>query len=109
MSDLGPFTLLDAAATCDAAGRKVTLAVVNRDRDRAHAATIDLGGAVATGGLAVAEVNGPDVGATNSFAEPRRVDARERRVERGGGAVRLRVPPPFDHGDAVRGDFLTRP
>jgi alpha-N-arabinofuranosidase len=85
VSDLGPFTLLDAAATCDAAGRKVTLAVVNRDRERAHAATVDLGGATATGGLAVSEVNGSDVGATNSFAEPRLVDVRESRVERGGG------------------------
>ncbi len=93
VSDLGPFAFLDAAATCDAAGRKVTLAVVNRDRDRAHAATVDLGGAVATGGLSVTEVNGPDVGATNSFAEPRRVDARERRVERGGGRFDYEFPP----------------
>jgi len=93
VSDLGPFTFLDAAATCDAAGRKVTLAVVNRDRDRAHAATVDLGGAVATGGLSVTEVNGPDVDATNSFAEPRRVDARERRVEEGGGRFDYKFPP----------------
>ena len=56
-------------------------------------ATVDLGGAVATGGLSVTEVNGPDVGATNSFAEPRRVDARERRVERGGGGSTTSSPP----------------
>jgi len=92
VSDLGPFTFLDAAATCDAAGRKVTLAVVNRDRERAHAATLDLGGATATGGLAVSEVNGPDVGATNSFAEPRLVDVRESRVERGGGRFDYEFP-----------------
>ena len=44
VSDLGPFTFLDASATCDAAGRRITVTVVNRDRDRAHAATVDLGG-----------------------------------------------------------------
>ena len=34
VADLGPFQLLDAAASCDEAGREITLAVVNRDRDR---------------------------------------------------------------------------
>ena len=45
MSDLGPFTLLDAAATCDEAGRTVSVMVVNRARDRDLSATLDLGGA----------------------------------------------------------------
>jgi alpha-N-arabinofuranosidase len=92
VSDLGPFTLLDASATCDAAGRNVALTVVNRDRDRAHSATIDLGSAAASGGLAVSEVNGPDVGAINSFSEPRLVDVRESRVERGGGRFDYEFP-----------------
>jgi alpha-L-arabinofuranosidase len=83
VADLGPITLLDAVATSDASGRAVTLAVINRDRDRDHAATVDLAGAVATG-LEVAEVNGPEVGATNSFEAPHRVSVRERRVEPGG-------------------------
>ena len=81
VADLGPFTLLDAAATADAAGREITLTVVNRDRDRDHAATVDLGDAETSGGIAVAEVNGPDVTATNSFAEPRLVDVREERLD----------------------------
>lgn len=46
----------------------------------------------ATGGLAVTEVNGPEVSATNSFAEPRLVDARESRVERGGGRFDYEFP-----------------
>jgi alpha-N-arabinofuranosidase len=92
VSDHGPFTFLDASATCDAAGRKVTLTVVNRDRDRAHTATVDLGGATATEGLAVTEVNGPDVTATNSFERPRLVDARESRLERGGGQFDYEFP-----------------
>jgi alpha-L-arabinofuranosidase len=78
VAELGPFTLLDAAASCDAAGRQVTLAVVNRDAARAHQATIDLGGASAAGDLAIAEVNGPDVRAMNTFERPRAVEAAER-------------------------------
>jgi len=77
VSDLGPFTLLDATATCDAAGRTVTVAVVNRDRDRPHPATVDLGDAEAVQ-VDLAEVNGPDVGATNDFDAPDRVRATER-------------------------------
>jgi len=76
VADLGPFKLLDAVATSDAAGRELTLAVVNRDRDRSHPATVDLGDAAASGSVEVSEVNGPDVGATNSFEHPRLVDVR---------------------------------
>jgi alpha-N-arabinofuranosidase len=79
VADLGPFPLLDAVATCDDAGRELTLAVVNRDRDRGHTATIDLGGAGATGELRVSEVNGPDVDTTNSFEHPDRVGVQEHR------------------------------
>ena len=79
VADLGPFSLLDAVATCDEAGRELTIGVVNRDRDRRHEATIDLGGATASGELRVFEVNGPDVDATNSFEHPDRVGVREHR------------------------------
>ena len=84
VADLGPFCLLDAAATSDAAGRALTLAVVNRDRERELVATIDLGDAEAARGVDVAEVNGPDVTATNSFDNPRLVDVREWRADLGG-------------------------
>jgi alpha-N-arabinofuranosidase len=83
-ADLGPFTLLDAVATTDEAGQAVTLAVVNRDRERDQAATVDLGDAEILDGTEVAEVNGDDVTATNSFEHPRRVDVRERWFELGG-------------------------
>ena len=92
VSDLGPFTLLDASATTDAAGRQVTLAVVNRDRDRDIVATVDLGGAALTGEIAVAEVNGPDVAAVNSFENPRAVDVREHRRALEGGRFEHRFP-----------------
>jgi alpha-N-arabinofuranosidase len=87
VADLGPFTMLDATATCDADGGALTVAVVNRDRDRAHAATIDLGDAVAEPGGALAEVNGPGVDATNDFDAPARVGATERRLAAGGGRI----------------------
>jgi alpha-N-arabinofuranosidase len=79
VADLGPFSLLDAVATCDEAGRELTLAVVNRDRERRHEATIDLGDATAKGELRVFEVNGADVDATNSFEHPDRVGVSEHR------------------------------
>jgi alpha-N-arabinofuranosidase len=92
VADLGPFPLLDAVASCDAGGRQLTLAVVNRDRDRDHAAAIELTDAAAPGGVLVSEVNGPDVGATNSFEHPRRVDVQERRLDLAGRRFEYTFP-----------------
>ena len=92
VADLGPFSLLDAVATCDAGRRELTVAVVNRDRDASHTATIDLIGAAATGGAALAEVNGPDVGATNSVEHPRRVEVKERKVDLRGSRFDVELP-----------------
>jgi alpha-L-arabinofuranosidase len=69
--------MLDATATCDPSGTRLTIAVVNRDRDRAHRASIELGEAAAKGDALVSEVNGASVEATNSFDTPRAVDVRE--------------------------------
>src|SRR5206468_3741303 len=49
VADLGPFTLIDAAASCDEAGRAVSVALVNRDRDRDLPVTLDLGAAAIAG------------------------------------------------------------
>jgi alpha-L-arabinofuranosidase len=92
VADLGPFSLLDAVATCDAAGRHLTLAVVNRDHEQAHPATVELLGGAVTGGVLVAEVNGPHVGAMNSFEEPRCVDVRERRLDQTGSRLSYEFP-----------------
>ena len=42
VSDRGPFQALDVTATCDAAGRDLVLACVNRDREQAMTTTIQL-------------------------------------------------------------------
>jgi alpha-N-arabinofuranosidase len=80
VADLGPFAMLDATATCDPGGTRLTIAVVNRDRDRAHRASIELGDAVVKDDVLVSEVNGANVEATNSFETPRAVDVRESRL-----------------------------
>jgi alpha-N-arabinofuranosidase len=92
IADLGPFPFLDAAATCDAPGRAVVLSVVNRHRERDLEATVDLGATEVADGMAVAEVNGPDVAAENSFETPRTVDVREGRVDGGGRRFTYRFP-----------------
>jgi len=94
VADLGPFALLDAAATCDVEGREICLAVVNRDRDRSLAAAIRvLDGAIGSPVRAY-EVWGEDPGAANSFERPKAVDVRERRVEdRNGSGLRHAFPP----------------
>ncbi len=80
VADLGPFALLDASATCDVEGTRLTITVVNRDRDRAHRAAIELGDAAIKDDALLSEVNGLDVDATNSFETPRAVDVRETRL-----------------------------
>ena len=92
VADLGPFSLLDATATCDDAGKMLTLAVVNRDKDRGHVATIDLGSAQTNGGVEVSEVTGPSVESKNSFERPDTVGVRERRVDARGSRLDYEFP-----------------
>jgi alpha-L-arabinofuranosidase len=86
VADLGPFSLIDAVASVDDAGREISIALVNRDRDRDLTASIALAGADVGEAIRGWEVNGPDVEAMNSFEHPRRVDVREvRATARSGG------------------------
>jgi len=87
VGDLGPFTALDAVASCDAPGRAVSVAVVNRSRDRDVSATLDLGDAAVAGAVAAWEVNGSDVSAMNTFATPNAVGVRDLKLDAKGARV----------------------
>ncbi len=92
VADLGPFPLLDAVATCDAAGQELTVAVVNRDRDRSQPASVELVDATLAGPVAVSEVNGPSAHAQNSFEHPRCVDVRDREIPATGRRLEHEFP-----------------
>ncbi|MCC7367405.1 MAG: alpha-N-arabinofuranosidase [Chloroflexi bacterium] len=81
VADLGPFPLLDVAATLDEDGRTLVVGVVNRDRDHAISASIELqdGGKLA-GGVAY-EVNGDAPEVLNTFERPDAVTVRERSLD----------------------------
>ncbi len=90
--DLGPFQSLDVAATCDFDARDVCISVVNRQRDLAVTARIDLYGRAFDGPLEVHEVNAADVSATNSFEQPELVGVRSRQLESAGSSVEYTFP-----------------
>jgi alpha-N-arabinofuranosidase len=92
VADLGPFKLLDAVATCDPTGRKVTLAVVNRDKGREHRVTIQFVGGSARSGVTVAEVNGAGPDVVNSFDHPDAVGVREQQMRLGGSSFEYAFP-----------------
>ncbi len=72
VSDMNPFQLLDASATRDEDGTTVTVTVVNRDRENAVDARLDLVAAQVTGLAQVSTVVGPpEPYATNDFDHPR--------------------------------------
>ena len=78
----GDFTgvrTLDVSATIDAAGKKLSLFVVNRSQTDAIETTVTLQSGQYTGELRAAVVNGPDIKAENSFEQPEQVTLRESR------------------------------
>jgi alpha-L-arabinofuranosidase len=92
VADLGPFKFLDAAATCDPTGRQVMLAVVNRDRDRSHQATVQLTGGSVAAGVQVSEVNGASPEVMNSFERPDAVGVKEQRLGLTGSSFEYTFP-----------------
>ncbi len=82
IADLGPFAQLDVAATCDAAGAELCLTVVNRSRDQAISATIDVAGRAPQGWTAHV-VDGPEPSSRNSFDQPNVVGVGERPLPAG--------------------------
>jgi alpha-N-arabinofuranosidase len=90
--DLGPFPLLDVSATRDASGKKLTIAVVNRDRDHAHQTSIHFADAVTIGEISAYEVNADALSTTNSFALPDAVTVQERQITVPDGALTYAFP-----------------
>lgn len=93
VGDLGPFKLLDVAATRDPEGRRVTLTVVNRSPDAAVSATVNPGRPLTSAGARVHLVHGPSPEASNSFAEPALVSVQTSSVQVGDGQLELTFPP----------------
>jgi alpha-N-arabinofuranosidase len=75
VADLGPFKLLDVSATRDEQSSTLCIGVVNRDRDNAITASIELTGGTATRVQAF-EVNGASPSLCNSFDDPTAVSVR---------------------------------
>jgi alpha-N-arabinofuranosidase len=92
VGDLGPFQSLDVAATCDPAGREVCISVVNRQRDQAVTARVEVYGRAFDGRLEIYEVNAADVSATNSFEQPELVGVRSSQLESAGSGVEHTFP-----------------
>jgi len=93
VADVGPFQLLDVAASRDAESRRLTISVVNRDPERALATRIRLRDAAATGTMTVHEVNGSGPQAANSFAHPADVSVNTTKHEVGGEHIDITFAP----------------
>ncbi len=92
VADRGPFQALDVTATCDAAGRDLVLACVNRNKEQPIATTIQLVNAAVQADINASEVNAPDVNAVNSFEQPGAVDIQEYTLDNGGQSFTYTFP-----------------
>ena len=93
VADLGPFQLLDVAATRDPDGRRLTLSVVNRDPEQALDTRIQLSGARAAGPVIVHEVTADTPGTSNSPAVPDAVTTVSTKRDASGDVLDTRFPP----------------
>ena len=92
VADRGPFQALDVTATCDAAGRDLVLACVNRNKEQPIATTIQLVNTAVQADINASEVNAPDVNAVNSFEQPGAVDIQEYTLDNGGQSFTYTFP-----------------
>jgi alpha-L-arabinofuranosidase len=93
VADLGPFQLLDVAATRDAEGRRLTVSVVNRDPGQALDTRIHLAGARTAGPVMVHEVTGDSPESANSPAEPDAVTTVSTKRDVNGDVLDVRFAP----------------
>ncbi|MQA02509.1 MAG: hypothetical protein GEV07_07230 [Streptosporangiales bacterium] len=92
IADLGPFALLDVAATRDRSGQRVVVSVVNRSSETAVKATVSLGDAEPVG-LVSRSVQGDSPRAKNSFDERAAVDVVESRFDASAGTFEYEFAP----------------
>lgn len=92
VADLGPFKLLDVAATRDEDRQEITLTVVNRDRENPIRADVILQDGKRVRSAQASEVNGAGIGAVNSFEQPNAVGVTEREVQLDGDLLAYAFP-----------------
>ena len=92
VGDLGPFTVLDVAATRDAGASAVTLTVVNRSPDAAVRTRFEVGRPVAPPGVTMHLVHGESPDAVNTFERPDLVSVRTCPVAAAGPAFEVELP-----------------
>jgi alpha-N-arabinofuranosidase len=93
VADLGPFQLLDVAASRDPEARRLTISVINRDPDEPIGTRIYLHDAQAAGTMTLSEVNADKPSSVNSFTDADAVAVRSSRHEVSGGDVDVIFPP----------------
>jgi alpha-N-arabinofuranosidase len=93
IADLGPFALLDVAASRDEERSRLTLSVVNRSADTPVEATIELTDAAARGEAVVHVVTGDAPNIVNTFAEPENIVAVTSREPVAGASLTHTFPP----------------
>jgi alpha-L-arabinofuranosidase len=93
VAGLGPFQLLDVAATRDADARRLTVSVVNRDPERAISTQVNLLGGEATGTMTVHQVRGDKPDAVNGFTQREVVNANKAERAVRGDRLDVAFPP----------------
>lgn len=91
--DMGQATLLDVAATHDAATGETCAFMLNRDLHDEHELKLEFRQAAPTKVIAFTTLTGPDLKAANTFDAPNRVAAHNLEAPKTGGAITVKLPP----------------
>ena len=91
-ASLGPFPLLDVAVTRDVSSKVFSVAVVNRDLERAHTTTLQFTDAVSIEQVSAYEINADNVTAENSFTQPEAVTIQQHQLTATGGDLVYTFP-----------------
>jgi alpha-L-arabinofuranosidase len=92
VADRGPFKFLDVAVAYDEGSHELAIAVVNRDRERAHPTTIQLTESGTISGVTAYEINADSPEAVNSFEQPNVVGVQERPLKETGQSITYTFP-----------------